>query len=325
MLRIRLMALVVLGCLMLTCLTTIPVSEVPVKAQGAGSPTTANVGIYLISFGNYDANKGTYTLDFYMWFRYTITTSTPKDFTIAKFEFMNGRAGSQSMISSTNTNGSVEIWYRIQANLYSSPDFKMYPYDKQKIVLQMEDANLDTSALVYNALASESAIDPALKIAGWNIDKWSFTTTTQQYHMAGTDSEYSRLVFQINISRAPTSTTIKTLLPPIIFCIVSCLSFFFPSSKMAQKIGLGTSMLISAVMFHISQTSSLPPLGSLIMIDKIMLSTYGCLCASLICTALVSVNDDFWKKADLSKKINIYGGITSVVLPFIIFSGLWFV
>jgi hypothetical protein len=94
---------------------------------------------------------------------------------------------------------------------------------------------------------------------------------------------------------------------------------------MAQKIGLGTSMLISAVMFHISQISSLPPLGSLIMIDKILLSTYGCLCASLICTALVSVNEDFWKKAELSSKINRYGGIVSVILPFIIFSGLWFV
>jgi hypothetical protein len=61
------------------------------------------------------------------------------------------------------------------------------------------------------------------------------------------------------------------------------------------------------------------------MIDKILLSTYGCLCASLICTALVSVNEDFWKKAELSSKINRYGGIVSVILPFIIFSGLWFV
>jgi len=325
MLKQRLMAFGVLGLLILGLLTTIPVSDVPVKAQSSGSGTQVGVGMYLISFGNYDANKGTYTLDFYMWFKYEVTTSTPKDFTIAKFEFMNGRAGSKDLISSTNTNGSVEIWYRIQANLYASPDFKMYPYDKQKIVFQMEDANLDTSMLVYKALASESKIDPHLKIAGWNQDKWAFISTTQTYDMAGGSSEYSRLVFTINISRAPTSTTIKTLLPPIIFCIVSCLSFFFPSTKMAQKIGLGTSMLISAVMFHISQTSSLPPLGSLIMIDKIMLSTYGCLCASLICTAMVSVNDDFWKKDGLSKKINLYGGILSVILPFIIFSGLWFV
>jgi hypothetical protein len=322
MLKQRLMAFGLLGLLILGLLTTIPVSDVPVKAQSGGSGTQVDVGMYLISFGNYDANKGTYTLDFYMWFQYDVTNSTPKDFTIAKFEFMNGRAGAKDLISTTNTNGSVETWYRVQANLYSSPEFKMYPFDKQKIVLQMEDANLATTKLVYNALSEDSGLDPGMKIAGWNIDSWSLKTTTQTYKWG---EDYSRLVFTINISRAPTSTTIKTLLPPIIFCIVSCLSFFFPSSKMAQKIGLGTSMLISAVMFHISQTASLPPLGSLIMIDKIMLSTYGCLCASLICTALVSINDDFWKKADLSKKINMYGGLTSVMLPFILFAGLWFV
>jgi hypothetical protein len=323
MLHKRLMAIGILGCLMLTCLATIPVSEVPVKAQGTGSATTVQVGIYLISFGNYDANKGTYTLDFYIWFRYNVN-GTAADFTIEKFEFMNGRAGSTSKLSSVTKDGVKEVWYRIQANLYANPMFKMYPFDKQKIVLQMEDAISTTSTLVYQPLSDESGIDPALSIAGWNMDQWSWTSDTHGYNFGSDHETYSRLTFEIDISRAPTSTTIKTLLPPIIFCIVSCLSFFFPSTKMAQKIGLGTSMLISAVMFHISQISSLPPMGSLIMIDKIMLSTYGCLCASLICTALVSVNDDFWKKADLSKKINMFGGIMSVILPFIIFGGLWF-
>jgi len=321
MFKQRLMAFGVLGCLILSTIAIIPVSETPVAAQGGSSATTVDVGIYLISFGNYDANKGTYTLDFYMWFRYN-ANGTAKDFTIEKFEFMNGRAGSKDKISSTSTSGVKEIWYRVQANLYTSPDFKMYPFDKQKIRLELEDANMSSSKLVYRPLQDESGLDDGLKIAGWNIDGWSYETTEKEY---GFGETYSRLVFEIDISRAPTSTTIKTLLPPIIFCIVSCLSFFFPSSKMAQKIGLGTSMLISAVMFHISQTSSLPPLGSLIMIDKIMLSTYGCLCASLICTAIVSVNDDFWKKEGLSKKINMYGGLMSVMLPFILFGGLWFV
>jgi hypothetical protein len=54
-----------------------------------------------------------------------------------------------------------------------------------------------------------------------------------------------------------------------LFCIVSGLSFFFRSDKVAQRLGMGTSMLISAVMFHISQTASLPPLGSLILVCSV--------------------------------------------------------
>jgi len=41
---------------------------VPVNAEDT-SPTQAtrvSVGLYMISFGNYDANKGTYSMDFYI-------------------------------------------------------------------------------------------------------------------------------------------------------------------------------------------------------------------------------------------------------------------
>jgi len=77
------------------------------------------------------------------------------------------------------------------------------------------------------------------------------------------------------------------------------------------------------VMFHISQTSALPPLGSLIMMDKIMIATYAFLAASLICSALISINEDFWKKPDPNNYVNRYGGMVSIVLPFLLFGALW--
>jgi hypothetical protein len=75
-------------------------------------------------------------------------------------------------------------------------------------------------------------------------------------------------------------------------------------------------------MFHISQTSALPPLGSLILMDKIMIATYSFLGASLIVTALISVNEDFWKKPQYTKFANLYGGILSILLPFLLFGAL---
>jgi len=320
MTKLRLMALGVLGLLILGMLASIPVSNVPVKAQGgSGSTVHVGVGIYLISFGNYDENQGAYTMDFYLWFRYN-DTNLPAGFTIDTFEFMNGRAGSQTLLSSITDNGTTEIWYRVQANLYSTPQFKLYPFDKQKLTMSLEDANMSSDVMVYYPLTDGIGLDPDLTIAGWDISGWSWTATSHTYGFGGT---YSRLVFTINVSRPPTSTTVKTMLPPIIFCIVSGLSFFFPSTRMGEKVGLSTSMLITAVMFHISQTSSLPPLGSLIMIDKIMMATYAFLTISLIATALVVINEDVWKKKGLTLKINIIGGIMAAIMPFVLFGILW--
>jgi len=282
--------------------------------------TDVGVGLYVISFGNYDANKGTYVMDFYIWFRWN-ASSAPAGFGVDKFEFMNGRASSKDKITddTNNQTGVREIWFRVQANLYSDPQFKQYPFDQQKLIVQMEDANLSASKLVYHALKDESGLDPDVKVAGWHIDRTAFSTSEKEYKWG---EKYSRMTFELDISREPTSTGIKTLLPPIVFCIVSGLSFFFPAGKIAQRIGLGTSMLISAVMFHISQTSGLPPLGSLILMDKIMIATYAFLGASLIVTALISVNEDFWKKPQYTKYANLYGGMLSVLLPFLLFGAL---
>jgi hypothetical protein len=305
--------------LMLGFLMAVPAGA-GAEGPATGGPVTVDVGLYVISFGNYDANKGTYTIDMYMWFRWN-ATSAPAGFSIDKFEFMNGRASSKDRIADDTDagTGTREVWYRVQANLYSDPQFKQYPFDQQKLLVQFEDANLSSGKLVYRPLEDESGLDKQVKVAGWHLDRTFFSTSDKEYKWG---EKYSRVSFELDISREPTSTGIKTLLPPIVFCVVSGLSFFFPASKVAQRIGLGTSMLISAVMFHISQTSALPPLGSLILMDKIMIATYSFLGASLIVTALISVNEDFWKKPQYTKYANLYGGALSVLLPFLLFGAL---
>jgi hypothetical protein len=311
------------AALMLSGLLSSVPSAARAEGPASGGAVPVDVGLYIISFGNYDANKGTYTMDMYMWFRWN-ATSAPAGFTVDKFEFMNGRASSKDRIADDTdaATGLREVWYRVQANLYSDPQFKQYPFDHQRLQIQFEDANLSSGKLVFRPLEQESGLDPQVKVAGWHLDRTAFSMSDKQYKWGET---YSRVTFELDISREPTSTGIKTLLPPIVFCIVSGLSFFFPAGKIAQRIGLGTSMLISAVMFHISQTSALPPLGSLILMDKIMIATYAFLGASLIVTALISVNEDFWKKTQYNRYANLYGGLLSVLLPFLIFGALTFV
>jgi hypothetical protein len=130
-------------------------------------------------------------------------------------------------------------------------------------------------------------------------------------------------VFEVRVTREPFGTTVKTLLPPLVFMLVSGLSFLFPPEKLALRVGAGTSMLISAVMYHISQTSSLPPLGTLTLIDKIMMSTYAFLTLSLAITALISVNADYWKKPDFAPRAARYGAMATCAAPLLTFAVLW--
>lgn len=283
----------------------------------ASEPVNVETGIYVISLGNYEVNKGTYTMDFYLWFRWNASSNI----TPAKFEFMNGRANSKELISDETypATDTREIWYRIQASLYSEPRFKYYPFDTQVLKIDFEDSVNTVQKLQYTTAVIESGLDDDVRASGWVIKGWDFKATDKEYKW---NEAYSRGNFAIEIERERTSTTIKTFLPPIIFCIVSGLSFFFRPDKIAQRLGLGTSMLISAVMFHISQTSSLPPLGFLMLIDKIMISTYVFLASSLIVTTIIHIDVDWWQNVDYTKETNRYGAVVTVLLPIITYLAL---
>ena len=279
--------------------------------------TTINVGIYVISIGNFEFTKGTYILDFYLMFQWENSNISP-----SSFEFMNGRATSKEKIYDVRTNDSSEVWYRVQASLFITPEFNKYPFDSQDLKIIIEDSTYNISIITYSAVPDVLGVDHQFQIAGWKVQSSTMNASTHEYPWG---EEYSQLTYTIKLERDAGLTAAKLLLPPIIFCIVSGLSFFFKADKITHRLGLGTSMLISAVMFHLSQTSSLPPLPSLILIDKIMIAVYAFLASSLFATTLIYIDDEYWKEVDYTKTVNTIGGLLTIILPFLVFGLLYFI
>lgn len=280
-------------------------------ASAQEEPTKVEVGLLVINFGNYDANKGTYLLDFYLFFRWD-PAAAPANFTPATFEFMNGRASAKDKIFDDVTpEGKRELWYRVQANLYSEPQFGDFPFDTQRVQIVFEDAIHTTSDLVYVTLDEESGLDEGFVAAGWRVGDPIFEINEKGYKF---DETYSRAQFTIELSRERFSTAIKTLLPPIAFVLVASLQFFIHPTKWNNRLALGTGMLISSVMFHISQTVALPPMARLILFDKVMIAVYLFVVGSLTVTTLIAIDEDYWKGSDHTQKINLYGAAATILV-----------
>ena len=290
-------------------------SLLAVPAAHAQGPVAVHVDVLVINFGNYDVNKGTYTLDFYLHLWYD-ADAAPAGFDVSRFEFMNGRAASKDLLDDSITNGTRDLWWRIQANLYTEPRFDKYPFDKQTLRLQLEDALHPVDELVYVPTVTGNGLDPEVRVSGWHIRDAAADVSTKEY--AG-DEPYSRFTYSITIGREPLSAALRTFLPPLGFMIVSGLSFALHASKVTQRITFGTSMLISAVGFHVSQTVSLPTLGKLTLFDQIMLSAYAFLAASLVVTALIARNEDYHKFEGKSEHYNRIGMWASLALPVVVF------
>lgn len=279
------------------------------------APVEVHVDLHVISFGNYDQAKGTYTLDLYLIFRWD--PATAGNLTPERFEFMNGRAAAEDLLfDGQGTDGRRELWYRIQANLYSEPRFSRYPYDRQVLRMELEDAVHPLSELVYVPEISGTGLADDVRVAGWRIDSAEASIEVKDYPF---EEEYSRFTYTIEVTRPALSTTLRSFLPPLTFMIVAGVQFLLHPSKVGNRLGLGTGMLISAVGFHVSQTINLPALGVLTLFDRFMIATYVFIACSLAVTTMIAYDEDYWKDKDHTHAINRTGFALTIAIPVVVF------
>src|SRR3989344_2621558 len=220
------------------------------------------VGLYLLNLGKFDIATGAFTVDFYL------SIKCPEGCTGQEFEFMNGRASSlEKIIDMPN-----EKFYRIQAQLSSPVDLKRFPFDTQKMQIILEDKKQTIGNVRYGILKDESGIDDSITLTGWIINDWNVETREHYYPVYG--ETYSQYIFTLPISRAVINAIIKTFLPVVFIILVMLSSFILDPDKMTTRLSMVGSALVASVMFHVSLTNQIPPVGYLTIADKFMMLTY---------------------------------------------------
>jgi hypothetical protein len=144
----------------------------------------------------------------------------------------------------------------------------------------------------------DSGLDPAVKLAGWDITGWNAQVVDHNYKIW--DTTFSKYVFNIQIQRSGLAAILKTILPAFIIVVVGLLSLLLSPDKIIPRLTLNCGALTGAVLFHLNMTSSLPPLGYLTIGDRFMLINYVALTITLISTlmALRYVDKKLQVKAD---------------------------
>jgi hypothetical protein len=229
-----------------------------------------NVALYVLNLGKFDIASGTFTADFYL------SITCEEDCTTQNFEFMNGRASSVDKIIDTPT----EKFYRIQANMNNPVDLKRFPFDKQQMQIVIEDKVKTIDEINYVPNLEESGIDETVIFTGWNLDSWNAEVTKHYYPVY--DETYSRYIFTMDISKIFWNSFIKTILPIIFIMLVALSSFVIDPDKMATRVAMISSALVASVMFHVSISNQVPPVGYLTFADKFMLLTYFILLMSFV-------------------------------------------
>ena len=246
---------------------TKPNSVIP-AAEGA---LIEKVGLYILGISNLDVASGSYSMDMYLNFKCNLPCNTnPNNI---DFDVMNATDDPNISDQTSDTQGNTIHYYRVRVPLAENLNLSDFPFDYHRLSMQIEDKIYGTTQLNYEFDPEKSGVDDYAVVSGWEVQK---TVTAEvlnhDYHIYS--EPYSRLVFKVAIYHPWFSSFMKGLFAAIVIVLVGMLSFLMKYDEITERLALVSSTLVGAILYHLTLTSSIPPIGYMTFADKFMYTNY---------------------------------------------------
>jgi hypothetical protein len=246
----------------------------PAEESLAGKEVV-RIGVYVLSVGNLDTTNGTYSVDFFLNFFCETSPCDPSD-----FDIMNAASEPEIEDQTAPEDRGKEFYYRIRADLQTNLDLRNFPFDEHILGIEIEDKNKEDQLYVLIADPALSGIDTQVYVAGWDLDPFIFGRVSPHEYSVYEEA-YSRARFAIHIDHPWFSSFMKGLFAAIVIVGVGMLSFLMNPAEAQDRIALTSGTLASAIFYHMTLTSSIPPVGYLTYADRFMILQYIFITASL--------------------------------------------
>ena len=259
------------------------------------------LGFHVIALRDVDLRAGTFYVDFYYWMVRKKVGNADKDKLVESVEFMNGSVtGNDQPIEQKDIGPDQRyVCWHVSGTFHFTPDLRYYPFDDQKLEIQVENPDLEREYLIYAddtgsyARSHEPQARWGLKddvsIYQYDVDRVERGESASIYRTDFGDpkaekakSDYSRFTVRIVISRTFLPYFYKIMLPLLVILGVAYLVFWLPPKEIGTASTLAITALLSCIAFQISVAQSLPDVGYLITSDKFFIMTYGLIFIALV-------------------------------------------
>lgn len=226
-------------------------------------PSHIKIGVYVLHVAHNDLQSASYQMDFYLIFKCEQMCQK------LNFELMNATDAKINLAAKPKG----YLIYRVQANINKINNLRNYPFDSHTIDIIVENRQLTNDKMIFEADPDATALDNDLKVAGFYLSPTWTSVVTDHYYSVFKQT-FSSYKFSMFVERPRLAGFLKGILPAFIIVCCNFLALFMGIDHISQRIGIATSTLIAAVVFHLNLTSSLPPLGYVTFADMFMLLNY---------------------------------------------------
>jgi hypothetical protein len=290
------------------------------------------VGAFIKDVQDIDLASESFTVDFYLWLRWT----NPKINPAATIEAMNSNGFQNTTTSSTGgvaakplfdapvdlPDGSKYMLLRYQGVFSRKLMLQNYPFDTQVLRVVFKDERADARKLEYVADKKPISISRSLllSIPGFSLGTPTLQIVSHQYETdfgdtsAPADVPYSCIRIELPVTRDALPYLVKIVLPILIVIFVTSLIYALPARLEEARAGIGVTALLTIVALQWSADSSLPSVEYLTMLDVIYILSMVYIAAAIGYTVLASRRNKHEIAQALTAAVDRRVGIISLVV-----------
>jgi len=263
---------------------------------------TCKVGIYINSLYDFKLDDKSFMADFWMWMNYK-DDSLQLENAIEMPDSKSADFNHYSLEKKGDWNWATQ---KCRAQLMHQWDVSKFPFDRQVLRIEIEDAQHDTSQLVYAADEVNSKIDTAFNSSEWCIEQFSlkggvktYETTYGNPSLSG-KSSYPRVVAEITIRRNNSWVKLmKMLTGAYVAFLISCLVFFISSENQDSRFGLCVGGVFAVIGNKYIVESIVPSTTTTTLMDSVHNLT---LVSILLIGVVITISLMLYESGDERKK-----------------------
>lgn len=268
-----------LTLVLLAASLTLPLAlhaQTPAAGAEAQHVDTCRVGIYILSLYDLDFPNNSFSTDFWMWALYRSDSLDP----LKSVEVTNAKSSDFAMASTEKKKGINWGAQKCKATIRQNWDIRDFPFDRQVLRIAIEDADSDTSSLIYLPDSAQSRIDSRVALDGWKISRLRFVREDARYNTnygdpeLSTSSTYPAVVAYIELSRDGVGLFFKLFTGVYVAFSMCMMVFFFDESETSSRFSLLVGAMFAAVGNKYIVDSFLPLSVGFTLVDRVHVITF---------------------------------------------------
>jgi len=264
--------------------------------SGFAQADTVSVGVFVKDIYDVNLNEQSFSAQFWVWFNFSNGALNP----LESLEIPNAKEFSNPNDFTDTIPEKDLYWYgkSYTAVLKKEWDIRRFPFDKQKMTIELEESDHDIESLVYVADKVNTQLDATLSLSNWEITGFEIVAGSKQYNSSFGDPElaeastYAHAELNIYIKRHSFGLFFSLFTGMYVAFFISWLVFFIEPQYVDPRFGLSVGGLFASVGNKYIVDSVLPQSTTFTLVDKLHILTFSFL---LLCIVMSVISLRLWK------------------------------